>query len=203
LRPLEARVADLSISSDLFHSDERFSLQARLATEAARHLDLPVDTIAIVAPDEPDAADPTGQLPLGSSKVQYRGRAAEQLAPIAPSRPWDDLTECRGEDLHDPGRVHIDPLGLVHVCQGITIGNVFSTPLAAIWAQFRPDEHPITGPLLAGGPAELVRHHRVPIEGHFADGCHLCYETRRKLRSRFPDILAPDQVYGVLESGRS
>jgi hypothetical protein len=26
----------------------------------------------------------------------------------------------------------------------------------------------------------------------------LCYETRRALRERFPEILGPDQMYGVL-----
>ena len=30
----------------------------------------------------------------------------------------------------------------------------------------------------------------------YADHCHLCYESRRALRSRFPDVLTPDQMYG-------
>ena len=53
------------------------------------------------------------------------------------------------------------------------------------------------GSLLAGGPAELVRRYDVPHEPSYADACHLCYEARRLLRDRFPDVLTPDQMYGA------
>jgi hypothetical protein len=33
----------------------------------------------------------------------------------------------------------------------------------------------------------------------YADTCHLCYEARLLLRSRFPAILSPDQAYGVIK----
>jgi hypothetical protein len=33
----------------------------------------------------------------------------------------------------------------------------------------------------------------------YADACHLCYEARRSLRERFPEVLLPDQMYGVIE----
>ena len=68
--------------------------------------------------------------------------------------------------------------------------------MTKIVADFRPDEHPIVGPLLDGGPAEIVRRYELAHEGGYADHCHLCYESRRVLRSRFPDVLAPDQMYG-------
>jgi hypothetical protein len=55
----------------------------------------------------------------------------------------------------------------------------------------------VIGPLLAGGPAELVRRYDLPREECYADACHLCYEARRALRDRFPEILTPDQMYGV------
>ena len=77
---------------------------------------------------------------------------------------------------------HIDPLGHVHVCQGISIGNVFEMPLRAICERYDPETHPITGPLLAGGPAELVRRYELPHERGYADACHLCYEAREMLR---------------------
>ena len=35
----------------------------------------------------------------------------------------------------------------------------------------------------------------------YADACHLCDESRRHLRSRFPEVLTPDQMYGVPERG--
>jgi hypothetical protein len=57
--------------------------------------------------------------------------------------------------------------------------------------------HPIAGPLLRGGPIELVKRFEVPHRDTYADACQLCYETRRHLRDQFPEILTPDQVYGA------
>jgi hypothetical protein len=90
----------------------------------------------------------------------------------------------------------VDPFGHLHICQGISIGNVLERPLAEILAEFRPDEHPIIGPLLEGGPAEIVRRYKLAHEDGYADHCHLCYMSRRSLRSWFPEVLAPDQMYG-------
>jgi hypothetical protein len=113
-----------------------------------------------------------------------------------PRTPWTAFTACPHEDLREPGRVHVDPLGFVHVCQGITIGNVFETPLAEICRTYDTDAHPIVGPLLAGGPAGLARRHGIPCEEGYADACHLCYRVRSALRARFPGTLGPDQMYG-------
>ena len=33
----------------------------------------------------------------------------------------------------------------------------------------------------------------------YADACHLCYESCRALRGQFPEVLLPDQMYGVAE----
>jgi MoaA/NifB/PqqE/SkfB family radical SAM enzyme len=126
----------------------------------------------------------------------YRGRAAVNLAPRAEGKDWEQFTCCPHEDLREPGRVHVDPLGHVHICQGISLGNVFERPLKEICAAYDPDRHPITGPLLEGGPAELMRRAGLPHAERYGDACHLCYETRRALRARYPDILTPDQMYG-------
>jgi hypothetical protein len=83
------------------------------------------------------------------------------------------------------------------VSQGIVIGNLFQTPLTEICARYDPEAHPITGPLLHGGPIELVQDYGLDHRAVYADACHLCYEARRVLRDRFPEILTPDQVYGV------
>ena len=56
--------------------------------------------------------------------------------------------------------------------------------------------HPIIGPLLRGGPAELVRAFSLPHEETYVDECHLCFLMRRALLDRFPQYLAPRQVYG-------
>ena len=85
----------------------------------------------------------------------------------------------------------------MHICQGISLGNVFRTPLVEICQRYEAEAHPITGPLLAGGPAELVRHYNLPHAERYADACHLCDAARRQLRPEFSEILMPDQMYGV------
>ena len=78
------------------------------------------------------------------------------------------------------------------------MGNMKKTPLATLFEQFDPYGHSICGPILKGGPAELVRTYNVDHEEGYVDECHLCYSTRLKLRQRFPEILAPNQMYGVV-----
>jgi MoaA/NifB/PqqE/SkfB family radical SAM enzyme len=197
LRPFAGLVQDLSISSDSYHWSEKLSQQTKNAVAAAEKLAIPVGLISIAQPKATNAASAPGQIPAGESAVMFRGRAAEKLAARAARRPWIEFTECPCEDLREPGRVHIDPLGNVHICQGISLGNVFREPLSEICEMYDPDSHPITGPLLNGGPAELARRYGVPSKQSYSDACHLCYEARRALRSRFPEILTPDQMYGV------
>jgi hypothetical protein len=76
------------------------------------------------------------------------------------------------------------------------MGNVFKTSLKEMCEAYEPDGHPVIGPLLTGGPAELVRRYDLSHEASYADACHLCFEARQVLRDRFPDILTPDQMYG-------
>jgi organic radical activating enzyme len=194
LRDFKGSVSDLSLSCDRFHGDDEQVRHVRFAKEAARKLGIPVGAIEIAG--EEAAARVVGQLPEDESGVMYRGRAAAKLAPAARKRPPSGMTECPYEDLREPGRVHLDPFGNLHICQGIVMGNLFSTPLREICEAWDPDAHPIAGPLLAGGPVELARRHGIPTTDGYADACHLCYETRTALRSRFPVELGPAQMYG-------
>ena len=143
-------------------------------------------------------AAPSSLLRLNLSSIMFRGRAAEKLAPKVPQYTADQFTNCPHENLTDPGRMHIDPFGDLHICQGISIGNVFTSNLKTICDQFDPFTHPIIGVLLDGGPYKLAMKYGAPLSGRFADACHLCYETRKYLRSQFPDILKPDQMYGII-----
>jgi hypothetical protein len=192
-------VHGLSISSDLYHFDEKVSLQARHAQEAAEQLGIPLGVIQVAEPEATSVASTVDQLPPGESGLMYRGRAAEKLVERASRQPWTQFTECPYEALREPSRVHVDPFGHLHICQGISVGNLFESPLAQICDAYDPESHPVTGPLLAGGPVELVRRYRLPHEEAYADACHLCYEARLALRERFLDVLAPDQMYGVAE----
>jgi MoaA/NifB/PqqE/SkfB family radical SAM enzyme len=195
LRPFAGRVDDLTVSSDLFHCDECLGERPQNALVAAKWLNIPTGMIRIAQPDA-DAKQTHGQI-NDEGVVMFRGRAAKMLVEKVPSHPWEGFDSCPNEDLHEPGRVHLDPLGYVHICQGVSIGNVFVTPLKEICEKYNADSHPICGLLLAGGPAALVSEYNLPHESSYADACHLCYEARTTLRERFPKLLAPDQMYGV------
>ncbi|RME87500.1 MAG: radical SAM protein [Anaerolineae bacterium] len=196
LRPFVGLLADLSISNDLYHYDEASRHKAGDAVTAAERLGIPVGTICIAQPETTSAVGVRGQLPPGESEVMFRGRAARKLVARAALRPWRRFNACPHEDLREPGRVHLDPLGYVHICQGISIGNIFERSLREICEQYSPESHPVIGPLLTGGPVALVEEYGLPHAENYADACHLCYEARLALRGRFPKTLAPDQMYG-------
>ena len=196
LKPLAGLVDDLSISSDDYHGSHEGVNYPEIARRAAQQLDIPVDFISVAEPEALDAEGATGQIPAGESAVVFRGRAADVLASRVEAKPWEQFDTCPWEDLREPERVHVDPFGNLHICQGISIGNMLKRPLTDIMSDYDADAHPIVGPLLAGGPAEIVRRYGLSHEEGYADHCHLCYKARCALRQRFPDELTPDQMYG-------
>lgn len=197
LKPISrVGISGLSISDDLYHYGETEENLARYAYEAAETLGLPVDKISIHEPEETLKEIEWKGRPVVEGRVLFKGRAAEKLVKGLPTKPWNKFTKCLDEDFSNQGRVHIDPMGYVHVCQGIAIGNVKKISLREIFDSFRPEEHPICGPLLKEGPAGLVKKFRVEHEKGYVDECHLCYSARLRLRSRFPEILAPNEMYG-------
>ena len=202
LLPFQGLVQDLSVSSDLLHWSETLSRQSEIATQAAAELGIPLGIISIAPPEATDAPSAIGKLPSSESGIMYRGRATEKLADQAPRTPWTEFTECPHEDLRAPGRLHIDPLGNVHVCQGISLGNIFRKPLSDIVRTYddsaSAETHPIASPLISGGPKALIEQYELDHEDGYADACHLCYAARLALRDRFPQILKPDQMYGVV-----
>jgi Radical SAM superfamily len=196
LEPLrKAGLTDLTLSDDELHFGEVRETPARRGLQAAAALGLPADTLATASPCV-QGAPGEGQI-LGD--VMFRGRAVEKLAGGLPRRPWQSFTECPHEELADPGRVHVDPYGHVHLCQGLLMGNLWETPLAQMVPAYAPQAHPLVGPILRGGPAELIRAYDVPHEEGYVDACHACFMARRALLERFPSLLAPRQVYGLSE----
>jgi MoaA/NifB/PqqE/SkfB family radical SAM enzyme len=183
LRPLvDAGMTELAVSDDPLHHGEEGESPAKRALEAARRIGIPSGSICI---DEAVTAD----------DVRLRGRAADRLAEGRSLRPVEEFTECPDEDLADPGRVHVDAYGNVHLCQGVLMGNLFETRLAELLRDYDPTRHPIAGPLLRGGPAALAAEHGVKHEPEHPSACHLCYRVRQTLEDRFPDHLAPPQLY--------
>ena len=185
LEPLAALgIADLSLSEDRFHGDLP-SPGVRYATAAARRLGLAPGVLRVdLGPD------------CSAGGVRLRGRAAHRLAGRVRLQAWDGFAACPYEDLADPSRVHIDAAGYVHLCQGLAMGRAPAGDVDAVVAAYRPAAHPIVAPLLAGGPAALVREYALEHEAAYGDACHLCYHAREQLRPRFPQFLGPGQMYG-------
>jgi MoaA/NifB/PqqE/SkfB family radical SAM enzyme len=223
------QITDLSVSDDAFHSsDDEEDSPAKMAMRAAKTLDLPVDDICIEGPSIKMSGEAGGQTssrtggqtngpatglaggkegqtdhckgePVIGGDVRFRGRAVDKLAKDLPTKPWRSFSECTDEELEHPQRVHIDALGNVQVCQGLSIGNMNETPLSEIIKNYDAHKHPICGPLLKGGPAELACAYNIEPEDEYIDECHLCYQVRRALIDRFPQYLAPRLVYGSEE----
>jgi hypothetical protein len=192
-------LADLSISDDVFHFENREENAARRAFRAAQEMGLPATILAL----EPGGSGPEvrgspreekkGVITGGS--IMFRGRAAAKLSPYAEASDWETFTTCPYEDLQEPSRVHIDAFGNVQVCQGICMGNIWEHPLEELVRDYAPSRHPICGPLLSGGPAQLARDLGYTPPSTVADACHLCYLARKSCKKRFPGILEPKQVY--------
>jgi hypothetical protein len=163
LKPIATSVDDLSISRDAYHGSDQGPELTEIAHRVAQQLHIPTDFISVAGPEAANVAGAAGKLPAGDSAVLFRGRAAELLASRVEAKPWEQFTECPWEDLREPERVHVDPFGNLHICQGISIGNLLERPLAEIMGDYDPDSHPIVGPLLVGGPAEIVRRYDLPV----------------------------------------
>ena len=135
--------------------------------------------------------------PFVGGSAMLRGRAVEKLTKDLPTRWWQDFTECPCEDLRNPKRVHLDPYGNVSLCQGLSMGNMWPTPLSELVKNFDCASHPICKPLVEGGPALLAREYGEKHDDRYVDACHFCYSLRLALLDRFPQYLAPRQVYGL------
>jgi len=200
LRPIQViGIADLSVSDDAFHRSTEAGSPAKLAIAAARNLGIPCDTISIEAP-APAACQGESRgkgEPVVGGGVLFKGRAAEKLTAGLPRRPRQELTTCPHEELEAPARVHVDCYGNVHICQGLSMGNLWETPLCELAREYDARQHPICGPLLRGGPAALAQEHGIELPDDFVDECHYCYAVRKALVDRFPEYLAPRQVYGL------
>jgi len=190
-------VSDLSISDDPFHYGETSENLAKIGVRAAERLGLPVGTITIEEPRK-ELHERSGLkgMEVKGGEVMFRGRAVDKLSEGLPKKPWKVFDECKHEDFSDQKRVHVDPFGFIHLCQGVVMGNWRENPLPELVAGFDPLSHPICGPLLEGGPAALVERYGVEHEEEYVDECHLCYMARLTLRGRFPQYLAPPQMYG-------
>jgi organic radical activating enzyme len=197
LKPLhEVGLSILEISDDSFHHDEEDN-PAKRALTAAKRLDITVSSICINKPTEEGDKQQVKGEPIYVGEPKLRGRAIEKLINELPRKSWEEFTECPLEDLKDPERIHLDSYGNVHLCQGLSMGNMWETPLSELVNNYNADTHPICGPLVRGGPALLAKEYNVKHEDKYVDACHFCSMICLALIERFPQYLTPRQVYGL------
>jgi MoaA/NifB/PqqE/SkfB family radical SAM enzyme len=198
LNPLvELGVSDLSISDDSFHCDDQKDNPAKRTLRVAEKLGIPLRSICIEKPNiDRRVGDSLGE-PVVDGGALLKGRAVEKLTDDLPLRRYNEFTDCPEEDLRDPTRIHLDPYGYVHLCQGLVMGNMRDRSLSELVESYDADLHPICDPLLKGGPALLAEKYGVKHEDSYITACHFCYLIRRALLDRFPEYLAPRQVYGL------
>ena len=198
LRPLQdIGVSPMFISDDMYHSGiETGKTPADYAVEAAQQLGIKLVTICIDPPLSVEDERNPGESIVGGG-VRFRGRAVDKLQDDGlPKRNWDDFNECLDEDFDLVNRLHLDAYGNLYPCQGVVVGNINRSSLGEIVERYDPQSHPIIAPIRKGGPAELVRTHNLPLHGQYLDACHLCYLARKMLLNKYPEHLAPAQVYG-------
>jgi len=198
LRPmLDMGIADFSVSVDDFHSSKGENSPGAIAFRTAAKLGLPCAEICIERPAAASRAPAAKGQPVTGGRVLFKGRAAEKLTAGLPLRHWRELTTCPHEELAEPERVHVDAYGNVQVCQGISIGNLWVTPLSQLMGEYRAQCHPVMAPLICGGPAQLVQRFGLDVAEGYCDECHLCYTARKLLLPSLPACLAPPEVYGI------
>ncbi|MHA1984295.1 MAG: radical SAM/SPASM domain-containing protein [Candidatus Hodarchaeales archaeon] len=194
-------IYDLSISDDDFHYENEEN-HSKIGMKVAKNMKLPVDSICIDRPTtefSDSEAIEKGE-PIIGGTTMFRGRAVDTMAENEelPKKNWQELKTCPYEELREPSRVHIDPYGNIHLCQGISIGNVFKEPLKEIFENYDYLSHPIFKDLVEGGPAQIVTKHDIELEfDSYIDECHLCFVARRKIIKNLPYYLNPSQVYGL------
>lgn len=200
LEPLSGLgISDLSISDDELHYGEAQDTPAKCALAAAEELGMPTFSLCKAKPEVRQPINPGQEKgsPEISGGIKLRGRAVEKFAADLPKMKTEGFNECPYEDLLNPKRVHIDSFGNVMICQGISMGNCWETPLSEIIRTYDAMDHPICGPLLRGGPINLVEVHGLKLQEEYVDECHLCYAARLSLLDTYPEYLAPRQVYGL------
>ncbi len=198
LRPIaNLKNLELTLSSDLYHTEKWKPENVKSAIRAAETLNV---RTGVLATKHPCATEPCPneieKVKVGVWETMYRGRASSALVSKTIGKSWREFTRCPCETFTDQKRVHVDPFGCVHVCQGISIGNAWKEPFSDIIKGYDPRGNPILESLIQKGPVGLAEKFQLPHDEYYADACHFCYALRCSLKHRFPDVLAPDQMYG-------
>lgn len=126
--------------------------------------------------------------------------ALEELPPENGWTPGRRSRRCAAEfDGGTMWEIHVDPYGNIQTNCGVILGKADRTTVAELMSRGLSGVNFISGVLSAEGPlglAEFARtEHGFEVPRSARQKCELCYLTRRFLRSFYPDILGPAEVY--------
>jgi len=199
-------------SIDFFHQSYIPIESVKNAIEASLEssLEVTIDARFIGRPGEQNEFNSATHVYLESlgnllSKVEvlkgqpmFVGRAAESLTKHVEMKPFSKiLTEkCPGAwaggTLGSPLGVDVDEFGFVTICPGLSIGNAREVPLRRIIEDYDYRGFSVIAAIRDEGLKGLTdlasKHGFVPNRA-YANGCHLCYETRKLLRRYLPEAL--------------
>ena len=164
-------VSIFGISDDSFHRGKK-SNSAKIASMVAQKYGLKVLTLNVKEISSKNVDK--------DHRLVLKGRAADKLINDLPTRPWEELTKCPNRDLRSLPKVHIDPFGNVHICQGISIGNIWKTPLSQLVIDYDFNKHPICSPLIEGGPAKLAIENKLNSKDKYVNECKLTKERKNE-----------------------
>ena len=144
-----------------------------------------------------------GDFRIDKYPMRVGGRGSDQLAKFLRCKAGVPAGKCvlpywAGETLKDPKAIEIDFLGNVTICPGLCIGNARAESLSAIMRQYDYRQHPLIRLLAESGPSKLLEFPEASLcvtKGKYVSDCHLCYELRKGLRARFPELLEPESCY--------
>ncbi|TFG00857.1 MAG: 4Fe-4S cluster-binding domain-containing protein [Promethearchaeota archaeon] len=192
-------INDFSISDDYFHYEEKVEYFSKIAKIAAKNLNIPINSIKIENPKKQFLLNNNQEKgkPIIGGNIMFRGRAIDNLIKDLPKKKWDTLKECPYEDLEGLGRIHLDCFGNTQICQGLSIGNFLEHNLSELIKNYSPKDHPICGPLIRGGPLQLIKDFNLEHENKYVDECHLCFLARKALIDLYPQYLGPRHIYGL------
>jgi hypothetical protein len=200
LRPLkDLGLSSVEVSIDSLHGAADAMTHGRNLVDAANTLGLDVNVISVCDPrDDECNADSKPRSGEEAVPAMLRGRAAHELVDGLDTHHIGKFTDCPFEELERPTRLHVDPYGNVHICQGILAGNVWDSSLLQIVKGYDPRAHPVLGPLIEGGPEALAKALGIEMDSQYASECHACYEIRKGLlgETRMRRFIGPNQVYG-------
>ncbi|MFX0000345.1 MAG: radical SAM protein [Candidatus Hodarchaeota archaeon] len=128
----------------------------------------------------------------GTALAQYAKLGEEIPSGMCPMPFWID------GDLKNPDTIEIDCDGNVTLCPGICLGNTNIQSLTKILQDYDVDNHPILSVISKEGPIgllKLAKEKGFQQPQKFVSECHMCYESRKYLKSYYPYSLAPKYCY--------